>query len=112
MHEFGIAYDVYATARRTALDHAAREVKAVCVEFGEMAMVNPEQVEYLFSVICEDDPLCRGATLTYRKVPPRTRCACGYQGSEIFVCPICGALPEVVEGREVIVTQVKIEVPD
>jgi len=112
MHEYGIAYDIYATAKKTAADHAAERITGVDVDFGEMAMVNPEQVQYLFSVICEDDPICKGATLTYRTVPPKTRCACGYQGTEIFVCPGCGALPEVVEGREVVVTQVKIEVPD
>lgn len=112
MHEYGIAYDIYATAKKTALDHAAERITGVEVDFGEMAMVNPEQVQYLFSVICEDDPLCKGATLTYRVVSPKTRCTCGYRGNEIFVCPGCGALPELVEGREVVVMQVKIEIPD
>lgn len=112
MHEFGIAYDVYATARRTALDHAAREVKAVCVEFGEMAMVNPEQVKFLFETLIEEDPLMKGASLEWHLVPPLTRCNCGYEGNERFVCPQCGSLPELVRGREITVTNIEIEVSD
>jgi hydrogenase nickel incorporation protein HypA/HybF len=46
------------------------------------------------------------------EVDPRTRCQCGYEGDEVFVCPRCGALPELVKGREVVVTNIEIEVDD
>ncbi len=48
MHEYAIAYDLYATSRKTAVEHNARQVKKVSVEVGKMAMVNPEQVVFLF----------------------------------------------------------------
>ncbi|WP_292409087.1 hydrogenase maturation nickel metallochaperone HypA, partial [Methanoculleus sp. UBA377] len=57
MHEYSIAYDIYTTARRAALDNDAKGVKRVYVDVGKMAMVNPEQVEFLFNIIIEDDPL-------------------------------------------------------
>jgi hydrogenase nickel incorporation protein HypA/HybF len=44
--------------------------------------------------------------------PAQTRCSCGYAGDEIFICPQCGALPELVKGREIVVTSVEIEVAD
>ncbi|MDD1653611.1 MAG: hydrogenase maturation nickel metallochaperone HypA [Methanomicrobiales archaeon] len=112
MHEYGIAYDIYTTARRAAEDHHARAVKRVLVDIGDLAMVNPEQVDFLFHAIAADDPLFRGSTLTYRKVPPLTRCTCGYEGEEVFVCPRCGALPELTRGREIVVTSLEIDVEE
>jgi hydrogenase nickel incorporation protein HypA/HybF len=72
-------------------------------------MINPEQVDFLFTTSVEDDPLFRDAKLTCTKVAPQTRCVCGYVGSEIFVCPECGQLPEIVKGKEVVVTRIEVE---
>lgn len=112
MHEHSIAYDIYTTARRAALDHDAKEVKRVSVDVGKMAMANPEQVEFLFNIIIEGDPLFSGARLSCRDVEVRTRCSCGYVGNERFVCPRCGKLPEVVAGMEIVVTNIEIEVDE
>ena len=112
MHEFSIAYDIYATARKAAIEHGASEVRSVSVEFGEMAMVSPEQVSFLFETLVEDDPLMKGASLTVSVIPPLSRCTCGYEGTERFVCPRCGGLPELLKGREILVTNIEIEVND
>ncbi|MDD1699911.1 MAG: hydrogenase maturation nickel metallochaperone HypA [Methanoregula sp.] len=112
MHEFSIAYDLYATARRTAIDHHAGRVIKVIVEVGQMAMVNPEQVVFLFDTIKEDDLLFEKTILECNEISPQTKCSCGYSGNEIFICPECGALPELVKGREIVVTSVEIEVDD
>ena len=112
MHEYSIAYDLYATSRKAAIDNNARRVKKVSVEMGKMAMVNPEQVTFLFDTIKEDDPLFKTTVLECREVAPQSKCICGYAGNEIFVCPKCGALPELVKGREIVVTNVEIEVED
>lgn len=112
MHEYSIAYDLYATARTAALEHHARQVKKISVEVGKLAMVNPEQVVFLFDTIKEEDPLFTHAILECNETDPRTRCVCGYEGNEIFVCPRCGALPELVKGREIVVTNIEIEVDE
>jgi len=112
MHEFGIAYDIFKTAKQAALDHHARQVKKVCVDIGEMSMINPEQVQFLFDTLIEDDPVLKGAVLESRMIVPETRCRCGYRGDEKFVCPGCGALPELVRGREIVVTHIEIEVDE
>jgi hydrogenase nickel incorporation protein HypA/HybF len=112
MHEYAIAYDLYATSRKTALENKASQVKKVRVGVGKMAMVNPDQVVFLFNTIKEDDPLFSDAVLDCSEVPPLTRCSCGYSGDEMFVCPLCGALPELVKGREIMVTSIEIEVDD
>ena len=77
-------HDIYATAKRAALEHV-QGVKRISVDVGKMAMVNPEQVEFLFNIIIEDDALLRCAP----RVPGHrvfTRCSCGYR-NERFVCP-------------------------
>jgi len=112
MHEYAIAYDLYATTRKTAIENNARQVKKVHVEVGKMAMVNPEQVVFLFDVIKENDPLFSNVVLDCSEMPPLTRCPCGYSGDEMFVCPGCGALPELIKGREIVVISVEIEVDD
>jgi len=112
MHEYSIAYDLYATARTAAREHKATRVKKISVEVGKMAMVNPEQVIFLFDTIKEEDPLFLQAILECHETDPQTRCPCGYEGTEVYVCPKCGALPELVKGREIVVTNVEIEVDD
>jgi hydrogenase nickel incorporation protein HypA/HybF len=112
MHEYSIAYDLYATARKAAHEHNATKVKKISVDVGKMAMVNPEQVVFLFDTIKDDDPIFRQAVLECHEIPPKTKCFCGYEGTEIYICPVCGALPELVKGREIVVTNVEIEVDD
>jgi hydrogenase nickel incorporation protein HypA/HybF len=112
MHEYSIAYDLYTTARTAALEYHAKKVKKINVEVGKMAMVNPEQVVFLFDIIKTDDPLFAGAMLECHDTDPQTKCPCGYEGNEVYICPKCGALPELVKGREIVVTNIEIEVDD
>ena len=112
MHEYSVAYDIYATAKRAAEEHNATEVKKIFVDVGEMTMVNPEQVKFLFDVIKEEDPAFQNTALEYRQVAVKVRCCCGYEGCEHFVCPECGGMPEIIEGREIVVTNIEIEVDD
>ena len=111
MHEYSIAYDIYMTAKKAAEDHGAEKVSRIHVDMGEMAMANPEQVAFLFHAISEEDPLFHGTDLACTPVHPLTCCSCGYQGEEIFICPHCGNLPELIRGREIVVTNIEIEVP-
>jgi hydrogenase nickel incorporation protein HypA/HybF len=113
MHESGIAYDLYMTARRAAIENDASCVIRIAGEGGELAMVNPEQVRFLFSVMIEDDPLFRDTVLAMATVAPVMTCACGgYSGNDRFVCPGCGGLPKVLKGREIVVTSCEIDVED
>ncbi|MDD1719953.1 MAG: hydrogenase maturation nickel metallochaperone HypA [Methanoregulaceae archaeon] len=112
MHEYSIAYDLYTTARKAALEHNAILITRVSVGIGEMAMASQDQLQFLFEVIVADDPLFAGTKLECTSIPRATRCVCGYAGDEIYVCPSCGALPELVSGREILVTNVEIEVAE
>jgi hydrogenase nickel incorporation protein HypA/HybF len=80
------------------------------VDVGELAMANPEQVKFLFQAISEEDPLFTGTELVCRPVTPEVRCACGYEGTELYICPECGKLPDLIRGREIMVTNIEVEV--
>ena len=112
MHEYSIAYDLYVTARKAAIENQANQVKRIHVGVGKMAMANPEQVTFLFETVKEDDPLFKNTILECEEVKPETKCPCGYTGEEVFICPRCGGLPELVKGREIVVMNVEIEVDD
>lgn len=109
MHEYGIAYDIVVTSRKAAIDNNARCINSIHVDFGELSIINPEQVEFLFNTIIEDDPLFKSTKLICTKIPPFCRCSCGYEGSEIYICPQCGQLPVIEKGKEVVVTRIEVE---
>jgi len=114
MHEYSIAHNIYLTAQRSADDYGATTVKTVYVEVGSLSMVNPEQVSFLFEVIAKEGnhPALVEAKVVLEIALPETSCVCGYAGDEIYVCPVCGALPTVVKGKDVTVTRLEIEVDD
>ena len=99
MHEYSIAYDIYATARKAALEHQAIQVKRIYIDIGEMAMVNPDQVEFLFHAIAEEDPLFKGVTLETKTITPEVKCICGYEGTTLYVCPCMRGITGVSQGK-------------
>lgn len=110
MHEYSIAYDIYLASKRAAMENNAGRINRIYVDMGELVMANPEQVHFLFDVIVEGEELFEGAELIFTRIDPLARCACGYEGGEIFSCPSCGRVPEVLRGREIVVTRMEIEV--
>lgn len=112
MHEAGIAYDVYVTSKRAAEENHAKLVKTIYVDVGSMAMVNPEQVDFMFQTFITDDPMFTDTKLVFNTILPIAECECGYEGPEIFVCPNCGKLPHMTQGREIVVKNLEIETGD
>ncbi|NLV26661.1 MAG: hydrogenase maturation nickel metallochaperone HypA [Methanomicrobiales archaeon] len=109
MHEYSIAYDIVVTAKKAAIENNAKYISSIYVDFGELSIINPEQVEFLFDTIIEDEPLFQNTKLISTIVPPLTRCRCGYEGNEIYVCPKCGELPVIEKGKEIVVTRIEVE---
>ncbi len=112
MHEYSIAYDIFATAKKAALENNALTVQKIHVEIGELAMASKDQIEFLFTVIAADDPLFTNSIIVCTEGKLQSVCRCGYEGNERFICPVCGALPEIKKGREILVQNVEIEVED
>ena len=80
MHEPSLATDLVNTAIATAKQNNAQKVLSVTVEIGELAMVNPEQLAFMYEVLTEENML-KGSKLHIETVPAVMECKnCGYKG--------------------------------
>jgi hydrogenase nickel incorporation protein HypA/HybF len=79
MHELSIATDLINTAIETAKQNNAKKVLSVTVEIGELAMINPEQLSFMYEVLTEENMLKgskpRSSTPAVMECPN-----CGYKG--------------------------------
>ncbi len=114
MHEFGIATSIVEVVEHTVENRPVKRVLTVTVEVGQLAMVNPEQLKFSFDVIVEGGPF-EGAELKVETLPAVARCVCGFEGAlgdEDYVCPVCGAMYELLEGRGICVKNIEVELQD
>ncbi len=114
MHEFGIATGIVDVVEQTVENCPVKRVLTVTVEVGQLAMVNPEQLKFSFEVIVEGGPF-EGAELKVEMLPALARCACGFEGAlgdEDYVCPVCGGMYELLEGRGICVKNIEVELED
>jgi len=114
MHEFGIATDIFSVVDQTARDNKAKKVLSVTVEVGQLAMINPEQLKFSFDIIADEGPYA-GAELKVVTVPAVARCKCGFEGrlgDDDYVCPSCGGMYELLEGRGICVKHIEVELED
>ena len=114
MHELSIATDLVNTALRTAMENKARKVISITIEAGELAMVNPEQLEFMYDILVEDNML-KGSKLKIETVPAVGECAyCGYRGpiEDRFACscPKCGLTLKIIAGRDVCLKNMELEI--
>ncbi len=114
MHEFGIATSIVEVVEHTVENRPVKRVLTVTVEVGQLAMVNPEQLKFSFDVIVEGGPF-EGAELKIDTLPAIARCKCGFEGTlgdEDYVCPACGGMYELLEGRGICVKNIEVELED
>ena len=112
MHELGIATEIVNTSITTAKENNAKKVLSVSVDIGELAIVNPEQLKFMYEVITEDTIL-KGSDFIMRMIPAETTCSCGYAGGveDKFTCgcPKCGMTLHVFKGKDIMVTSIEID---
>ncbi len=114
MHELSIATDLINTAIATAKQNNAKKVLSVTVEIGELAMINPEQLTFMYEVLTEENML-KGSKLIIVDVPAVMECEhCGYKGplTDKYTCgcPKCGLTLRALEGRDICLKTMEIDV--
>lgn len=120
MHELSIATDLINVALETAKQNNAKKVLSITVEVGELAMINPEQLTFMYEVLTENDELPNGEILKGSKLnlittPAVMECRnCGYKGpvtdKYTCACPQCGLTMKAVEGRDICLKTMEIDV--
>ncbi|HMK46707.1 MAG TPA: hydrogenase maturation nickel metallochaperone HypA [Methanocella sp.] len=113
MHELSIATDLINTAIETAKQNHATQVMSITVEIGELALINPEQLNFMYEVLTEENML-KGSKLIIVNIPAVAECGCGYKGpvpdKTTCACPKCGLTLRAIEGRDICLKTMEIEV--
>ncbi|WP_305513904.1 hydrogenase maturation nickel metallochaperone HypA [Methanobrevibacter sp. V14] len=123
MHELSMAQGIINAVLDTAQVNNATEVTKVTIEVGRLAMINPEQLEFILGVLI-DNTIMADAEIDFIEIPAAVTCYdCGFNGeavlddsdhyAPIVKCPECDSLSvDVLNGKDIIVKNIVIEKPD
>ncbi len=117
MHELGIMTGVLESASQAAHDAGATRLLSVKLSVGEMTEAIEDALVFAFEALTEDDPFLKGATLEVNMIPPKSRCLeCGnvyvHDRFHMF-CPSCDSFAtELIEGRELQIDSIEVDLPD
>ena len=112
MHELSMAQGIINAVLDTAQENNATEVTEVTVEVGRLAMINPEQLEFILGVLIENT-IMEDAKIIFEEIPVAMDCHdCKFHGEAILddsdhyaplvKCPECDSLNvEVLNGKDI-----------
>ena len=106
MHETIIAKQIIEQAEKQG------KVKSIVVEVGDLGHLPLEDLKPMM-----DDMV--PYKVEYVKKKAKVKCSCGYEGEpkilekghdiNIFVCPKCEKVPQVLEGDKIVLKEVEVE---
>lgn len=123
MHELSMAQGILDSVIENAEKNNATEVTKIVIEIGRLAMLNPEQVNFMLDVL-KEDTIAKNAEFEINEIPANIVCKdCGFEGvadldnldhyAPIVNCPKCESYRvDVKSGKDVIVKNIVIETPD
>jgi hydrogenase nickel incorporation protein HypA/HybF len=121
VHEGTITTQLVQSVLEQAAKRNARKVVEVDLEIGQLAFLNPEQVQFWFEVLTQDT-IMQDSKLVIDEQEGTVRCRrCRYEGGfkyeddaafhipvPTLLCPKCDAPVEIVGGRDCIIKRVKM----
>ena len=123
MHELSMAQGIINAVLETAQANNATEVNEVTIEVGRLAMINPEQLQFILGVLVENTIL-EDAQINFEEIPAEIECYdCKFHGeavlddsdhyAPIVKCPECDSYQiEILNGKDIIVINIVIEKPE
>ncbi len=112
MHEFSLIQALLARVETEAATHNAARVERLSVRIGALAGVERDLFASAFDV-CRRGTICESAELEVKAIDARWACrACGREvrQGEVLECPVCGSPARLIEGDEIILDRVEMEV--
>lgn len=107
MHETIIAKQIIDEAKKHG------KVRAITVEVGDLAHLPLQETADTLRNMVPDWEV----NMVRKKA--KVKCSCGYEGEpkiiesghdhHVFECPKCGAVPEVVDGKDIVLKEVELE---
>ena len=122
MHELSMAQGIINAVLETAEANNATEVNEVSIEVGRLAMINPEQLQFILGVLIENT-IIEDAKINFEEIPAEIECGdCNFHGvavlddsdhyAPLVKCPECGSLKvETLNGKDIVVKNIVIEKP-
>lgn len=124
MHELSVMREIIERVADEAKRREGSRVRSVTLEIGELTFLGIEQMRFAFKALTENTSV-GGAELKISEERGEIECECGYRGPVKFsetpsyhrmfpliACPECGERPEIVSGKECVVRNITLEVPD
>lgn len=114
MHELSIIQSLVDRVEVEVLKAGARSVKRLEVSIGELSGVEPELLSLAWEAFREAG-VCAGASLALHVVPTRwscPRCSQDVPPGTRLRCGACDVPAKLVEGGDIILQRVELEVPD
>jgi hydrogenase nickel incorporation protein HypA/HybF len=113
VHEYGLIQSLIDRVEAEAHKHGARAVRRLRVRLGELAGVDGALLSAAWETFRERT-LCSGAPLELVPVPARwecARCHAPVQRGAILRCPACASPARLVEGDDLILERIELDVP-
>jgi hydrogenase nickel incorporation protein HypA/HybF len=123
MHEFSVMSQIVDAIVSEAGKRNATRIEGVTIDIGEFTMLGEEQMRFAFEVLAKGTVM-DGADLVIRKAEGEIECGCGFRGpatpaddaghrgAPVLECPMCGGGATVIGGRECIIRDIRMVVPD
>ena len=123
MHELSMAQGIINAVLETAESNNATDVNEVTIEIGKLAMINPEQLEFILGVLIENT-IIEDAEIIIEDIPVEIECyECKFHGNAVIdendhyapmvKCPECDSFDiEILNGKDIVVKNIVIEKPD
>lgn len=127
MHELSVMSQVSDSIMKLANEKQAIKVESVHIQVGELTFLVDDQLMFAWEIQTRNlGPPLEGAVLTLERIQARGSCPkCMYSGplkivefpeshfsTPVLDCPGCGEVVEVTEGRDLIIRDIKLQVPD
>lgn len=112
MHEFSLVQALLTRVEAEARSHGASAVHSLNVRVGALAGIEQSLFVSAYEV-CRRGTVCENAPLEITRVVARyecRRCAREVAQGDVLECVACGAPARLVEGEEIILDRVELEI--
>ena len=123
MHEFSVMSQIVDSILSEAKKRRATKIEEVDLNIGDYTMLGEEQLKFAYELLSKDTIL-EGSKLNVGHIKGRIHCSCGFEGSvipspdsphrivPILECPKCKGAAKITEGRECVIRNIRMVVPD
>jgi hydrogenase nickel incorporation protein HypA/HybF len=113
VHEYSLIQSLMERVEAEARERNALAIRRLRVRVGELSGVEPELLATAYEIF-RAGTLCAQAELDIERVPARwacRRCGAAVVSGGILQCPSCGEPAALVEGQDIVLERIELEVP-